>query len=229
MRKVIFADTGKIDFVTGLEKADIAVKPEEGEGSVVIDVANFTSERAGANHYFVPATNIETVEEHTSVYFELELYPFYAAAAEIINGEQGVLRFRRSVAGETNSGLIAADLFAFASLVGNNPHRLSVTSSDSRHSLRHIIILADFGNGKLAHLEYTFGHTKEAIELEWSGKGKILEFSSEETVPVEPSKYTSLPLSYTVDSVIARSKQLDDALLDKLNQFRNMVKGGLEG
>ena len=229
MRKVIFAETEKIDFATGLEKAEIAVHPDGNKGNVVIDLANGTPERKGTDHYFVPATTVQTAEENTSVYFELELYPFFAAAAEIITDEKGVLRFRRAVTGEVDHALIAADMFVFASLLGDEPDKFRASSSDSRYSPRHIVILAEFGKGKLAHLEYTFGHSKELIELEWSGKGKIVEFSSGETVPVEPNQYTSLPLSFTVDSVIARAKQADEALLDKLNQFRKMVKGGLEG
>ena len=229
MRKVIVADTEKIDFATGLEKVEVAVDPAGIEGNVVVDLANGLSEQKGTDHYFVPATSVQTVEENTSVYFELELYPFFAAAAKIITDEKGVLRFRRAMTGDIDQGLIAADLFVFASLLGDEPGRFRVSSSDSRYLPRHIVILAEFGEGRLAHLEYTFGHSKELIELEWSGKGEIVEFSSRETVPIEPNRYTPLPLSYTADSVFARAKQLDDALLDKLNQYRELVKGGREG
>ncbi|MFK4997049.1 hypothetical protein ACI2OX_04095 [Bacillus sp. N9] len=88
-----------------------------------------------------------------------------------------------------------------------------------------MIVTVQFHDRAMAHLEYTFS-VGERIEFEWSGINKIIEFDSEEMRPIYPKGYTSLPLIYSVDSIIETAHGADKNLLSTLKAYTEIIEGG---
>ncbi|XXM71520.1 hypothetical protein ACQ0QQ_17760 [Lysinibacillus sphaericus] len=185
-----------------------------------------------ADRVFVP---VELAEEfkgkNAKVYFELELYPFFQRMKEVITGAgdpRGVLRLRRTLpesGSDADISDICGDLFVLSTIAGE-PERIHVTATNRGKAPRHVILTLCFEEGKMAHLEYTFGGADERIELEWSGIKRIAEFDSEEMTPVKPDGSIRLPLQYSMEDIMEKSRIADEAFYEKLDTCKTLVKGG---
>ncbi|OIU69717.1 hypothetical protein [Rossellomorea aquimaris] len=182
-----------------------------------------------ADHVFIP---VELAEEYkgknAKVYFDLELYPFFQRMKEVIGGNgdhRGVLRLRRTLPESGGDTDICGDLFVLSGIAGE-AGRIHVTAANRGKIPRHVILTLSFAEGKMAHLEYTFGGTDERIELEWSGIRTIAEFDSEEMTPVKSNGSTRLPLQYSVEDILEKSRIADEAFYEKLDTYKTLVKGG---
>ena len=87
-----------------------------------------------------------------------------------------------------------------------------------------MIMLVNFGKGIMSHIEYTVAN-EERIELELSGIKSIVEFNSDHMKPIQPESKTSLPLSYSVDDIIASARKVDDNMLKSLHAIRELIEG----
>ncbi len=182
-----------------------------------------------ADQVFIPVELAEEYKgENAKVYFDLELYPFFQRMKEVFAGNgdpRGVLRLRRTLPETGSDTDICADLFVLSAVAGE-PERIHITATNRGKVPRHVILTLSFAEGKMAHLEYTFGGTDERIELEWSGIRTIAEFDSEEMTPVTPNGSTRLPLQYSVEDILEKSRIADEAFYEKLDTYKTLVKGG---
>ncbi|WP_221566017.1 hypothetical protein [Alkalihalobacillus sp. TS-13] len=232
---IVFGRLEKIEFSTTLSNVKRVDSIEQQmlenvrEGTVVVASVGHKLDRDLSCQYMyfpygsLPAGHQDM--EGLMVYFELEVYPFFQRAYEIIEGNgQGVLRFRRRVAPDKSEFIIAEDLYVLSNLLGQ-PETVHANHSNGKLTPQHTIITVNFGGGTMAHLEYTF-NGEERIELEWSGIHQILEFDSEEMTPVIPKHHTSLPLTYTVDAILHSSHAMNSELAAQLNKWNELVNGG---
>ena len=227
MGNVIFALMNKINFdattfdVEVVESLDQVVKK-----TVVVDPDKFPSYGLEGENVYVPATLLDSVQgKSVKVYHELELYPFFQAAKEIIlkdGAPKGVFRLRRVIDGEKSNSIIASDLCVLSSVFGE-PERIVIKHSRAGLEPQHVIAMLSFGGGTMAHVDYTFA-MEEYVELEWSGVGQIIEFNSEEMNPVEPVESVPVTLQYDVDSILRSSKDLE-SVREELHRFQQLVGG----
>ena len=106
-----------------------------------------------------------------------------------------------------------------------DPKDVQIKQTDQSLTFAHTIIMMNFGGGTMAHIEYTVTD-QEQIELEWSGIKNIIEFDSEEVGVIQSGTKGISTLVYTVDAILATAHQLDQTLVDRLNHFNKLIKGG---
>lgn len=160
------------------------------------------------------------------VYFELECLPFYKRAKEMIEqGDQpsGVFRYRRQVNTEDHLAYMTCDLYVLSRLFGT-PLDTHVKQTKAGVYPAHTIVTIDFGNGRIAHLEFTESEQKQ-IELEWSGIGKIIEFNSEEMVSLSTETNS---LTIPVQNIFKHAQIVDQELLDQLKGIEHLLTGGVQ-
>lgn len=163
------------------------------------------------------------------VYFELEVFPFIQSFFKIVKNEthpRGVFRFRRTSRKESLQSSMAGELFLFSSLFGELKD-IHIKKTDSSKVPRHIIIMINFENGTMAHIEYTVGD-QEKIELEWSGIRNIVEFDSDQMKPINPNDKTKSPLTYSVDAILYSARVLDEKMILQLEDFQKLLDGGAQ-
>lgn len=228
MRTIVVADLEKVDFQTTLPKVTPVDSIDQltNENEIyLIESLNVSILNENSNVY-IPSTLLKKADDNVYVYFDLEQYPFYQKVKEMIGNPKGVLRFRRIISKAESSRIAASDLYVFMLLLGE-PKHVQVKRTNHEVKPYHLIVMVDFGEGTMAHLEYTF-YDKERIELEWSGIGNIIEFNSEEMTPVNQQKHVSLPLLYNVDSVLKYGKKANQDLVDRLEKFNEIIFGGVD-
>ncbi|RDW20659.1 hypothetical protein [Oceanobacillus chungangensis] len=231
MRTIIFTKLDKIDFTTSTIEAKIIESTDrltEENGVYLLEDNEIDSVNNDTDKVFIPSTMIETTKENVHVYFELEQYPFFQKAKEVIANRQGVLRFRRTLPITQSERLIASDLVVFSEFLGE-PLDVQVKRTNPKATPNHTIVTIKFENGTMAHLEYTVSdlYKEEQIEFEWSGIKQIIEFNSEEMKPIYPRRYTRLPLTYSVDSILATARKVNQDLLNRLEEFNSLLSGGV--
>lgn len=237
MAKIVLGKLEQLDFRTTLEKVHViasvdAITAIEGESYVLKYTDDHVQSVKNMDHQtYLPAAAL-TTDDHNQgikVYFDLENYPFYQKAQEIIQREdkpKGVLRFRRTLKQAVNKSIIAEDLYVLSSLLGELED-IQVNRSNRTVLPTHMIVMINFGGGTMAHLEYTFTQTdQERIEFEWSGVKNIIEFDSEALKPIQPDHHRNLALIYPVDSILNTAHQVDQALMDQLDYFKKLINGG---
>lgn len=184
---------------------------------------------------YIPSTllaDFANAKASIHVYFDLENYPFYQSAKAIIEQRtdrkktKGVFRFRRMVQQSDNDQTLIADLYVIFSMLGW-PIDCNVRRTNQEKTPAHTILLLNFGNGTIAHIEYTISD-QNRIGMEWSGIKSIIEFDSNEMNPFDPINKTKLPLMYAVDSIIQTAIQLDDDVIKQLNAINQMISGGTQ-
>lgn len=207
------------------------IKPD-GNETVFLSSQDFDKRRFGGKdvRLFVPSELADDCKDlsDVSVYFDLELYPFFQKIKEGMKSEEkprGVLRMRRKVLEEEGDSVMIGDLFVLSALVGE-PAEAMVKRTRGEVRPSHVILTVDFGGGTMGHLEYTFASEREQIEFEWSGIKRIIEFDSDEMTPLTPDGLTTLPLSYSVDAILSGAHSADDGLLQSLNKYRSLLSGG---
>lgn len=236
MAVVVLAELEKLDFRLASKKVSVLESVDqisEGNHSETVFVLAATAEnlhalKNGSHHIFVPSTMItgKTQNEQVSIYFELENYSFYQQAEEIIRqGEnsKGVLRFRRTVPTVEDRSLFVGDLYILTGLLGE-PEKVYVKTTNQCATSAYVIMMMNFGGGKMAHIEYTIHH-QERIELEWSGIKNIIEFDSDEIKPARPGSGTTLPVTISVDSILANGHPVNEHLLERLIHFEKLIGG----
>ncbi|RDW22186.1 hypothetical protein CWR48_00310 [Oceanobacillus arenosus] len=229
MRKIVYKKLEKIDFATTTAKVTIVKSADqltEGIETFLVDEVNFDSVINDTDKVYIPSTLLNVVNENLYVYYELEQYPFFKKIKEVIVNPKGVLRFRRTGIITENQRLIASDLVVFSAILGE-PLTIQVKRTTPAVTPYHTIVTVNFGNGTMAHLEYTFSNDDEKIELEWSGIKQIIEFNSAEMNPFSLKNYTSLPLAYSVDSILATARKADQNVLNRLEEFTSLLSGGV--
>lgn len=237
MTKIVLGRRDKIDDRTTLSEVaylDSVTEANTDQSLVFVEATddNLSAISTEKAEVYLPAqelTSEQDISENMSVYFDLENYPFYQAAKKIVDKEtkpKGVFRYRRMVKEETGEALFASDLYVLASLLGE-PEDIKVKKTDMSVIPAHIIVLVNFGGGTMAHIEYTISH-EERIEFEWSGTKNIIDFDSVRMTPVQPNHFTSLPLTYSVDSIVSTAHALDQSLIDKLNEYKQLISGGAQ-
>ncbi|MBS4208188.1 hypothetical protein [Bacillus sp. FJAT-50079] len=214
MRNIVLAKLNKLDSANSLK---------EGLGTYVLPL-DARVEWNENDRVFIPPHLLKTADEQLYVYFDLEQYPFFQKIKEAISDRKGVLRFRRMVDDDEREHIIANDLFVISTVLGEL-RKIHIKRTNQSIQPYHVIVTAQFHDRAMAHLEYTFSKG-ERIELEWSGIKKIIEFDSEEMRPIYPKGYTSLPLGYSVESIIETAHQVDLDLLSKLKVYAEMIEGG---
>lgn len=201
----------------------------ESESICVLDETQFVSAdlKDEADNIIIPAASFTNRKvNNMSIYFELEVQPFFQKIKDIMLNRQGVLRFRRNIPSLEQERLIVSDLFVFSSLLGE-PYDVKVKRTQKASAISHIIVTVNFGSGTMAHLEYTFLRAvEETIEFEWSGVRQIIEFNSSEMEPIEYNRDKSLALSYSVDLIKSTSIKADQMLIDKMNRYLEIIQGG---
>lgn len=236
MAKIVLGRLEQLDLRTTLEKICVVdnvdkIPTDIQENTYVMESTEENLQAiVGTKHQaYIPVTALKMNDLvfDTNVYFDLESYSFYQAAKEIIQKEdkpKGVFRFRRMVQSDNKNELIASDLYVLSSLLGD-PEHVQVKQTDHSIIPSHVIIMINFGGGTMAHIEYTFTD-QERIEFEWSGVKNIIDFDSETLKPIQPDHPKNLALVYPVDSILAKSHRVDQALIDRLNHFKKLINGG---
>lgn len=228
---VIFSRLDQVDWDTTHQKVvalnHVDELNEHKEGTFLLPVGENLSTTTDY-HVFIPVNDLAKYDhESVSVYFDLEIYPFFQKAKEVIEQEterRGVFRFRRMVNENTGLSLLAGDLYVLAELFGE-PENISIKKTSENTLPIHVIVLVNFGGGTMAHIEYTVTN-HERIELEWSGMNHIIEFDSDEMSPFQPVNQTALPLAYSLDSIMEKAHKVDNELIEKLNKYSNLIAGG---
>lgn len=242
MATILFSRLDKIDFRTTLKKVIVLNSIDQLKKGSADETQTFVLSAKDQNTDVILKENHNIIISSTSlkvgyqdmeglwVYFDLENYPFFKRIKELVTKEQhqkGVFRFKRIMNQDQNKSIIASDLYVLSSLFGE-PQNIVVKHSNHQESLpHHTILMTNFSGGTMAHLEYTFSK-HEHIELDWSGIKKIIEFNSKEMSPIKPDSLTSLPLSYTVDSILASAHKVDRKLADRLYKIELLVEGGIK-
>lgn len=232
MGKVVLGTLEKMDLRTTLENIKVADSVGLGDVTYVLPATDQNVEqlRGGDHQLYIPSTLLK--EDHQlltgeKVYFDLENYPFYQAAKQLVQQKdkpKGVFRFRRMVKPGESESLFAGDLYVITSLLGE-PEDVQVKRTNQSITPAHTILMINFGGGTMAHVEYTVSD-QEKVELEWSGNKQIIEFNSNELKPVQPGSKTRLPLMYTVDAILENAHTVDQALVERLNNFRKLLSRG---
>lgn len=237
MAKIVLGKLEQLDFRTTLEKVHViesvgGLTVTKGESYVLEHTDHHAEAVRNAEHsVYLPVSALTTGDKNqdVKVYFDLENYPFYQKAQEMIRQEakpKGVFRFRRTLKQAVNESIIAEDLYVLSSLLGE-PEDVQVSQSNQSVLPIHIILMINFGGGTMAHMEYTFTQTdQERIEFEWSGVKNIIEFDSEALKPIQPDHHRNLALIYPVDSILNTAHQVDQELIDRLDHFKKLINGG---
>ncbi len=232
---IVYGNQEKIDFestLTKVKKVD-TLNREIIDGVrdqvVIVLESTKTVDLLSASHTeFVPYRNLpENFQDRdrSFTYFELEIYPFFEKVKEVIaEKKKGVLRFRRNVTTGNSEAVIIEDLFVMSQLLGD-PENVKVTKSKRNVDPQHVILTINFGQGTMAHMEYTL-NDRERLEFEWSGIKSIIEFNSEEMCPITSKHLTPKPLTYSVDSILKASHKVDADLISQLKKWKEIVKGG---
>ncbi|KPL59219.1 hypothetical protein [Rossellomorea vietnamensis] len=209
-----------------------SMKEPEGNETLFLSSQEFDEGRFAGKEVrlFIPSGLVDDCKDlsNVSVYFELELYPFYQKIKEeMVSDEKprGVLRMRRTVSEKESEAVMLGDLYVLSSLVGE-PSEAMVKRTKREVRPSHVILTVDFGRGTMGHLEYTFANEAERIEFEWSGIKRIIEFDSDEMTPLTPEGLTPLLLSYSVDAILSGAHPADEDLLQSLNKYRSLLNGG---
>ncbi len=227
---------GRMDKVDEVRTEIPIVKSSKGEldanGTLFLSTQEFDKSRIQGkdDRLFIPSRMVDDCKDvsNVSVYFDLELYPFFRKIKEAVFSDKkprGVLRMRRKVLEEEGESVMSADLYVFSMVLGE-PSEAMVKKTKREVRPSHVIVTVDFGGGTMGHLEYTFACEGEGIEFEWSGIKRIIEFDSGEMTPIQPSGFTALPLSYSVDDILSGAHPMDEGLIQSLEKYRSLLNGG---
>lgn len=236
MSKVILGNLAAIDFLTTTEVHEVVENanqlPTDKTAVLEARVENLAAVIDESKEVYIPATLLteeNAKKDNVHVYFDLENYPFYQTAKGVIQQEskaKGVFRFRRTVKNQNNESLFASDLMVLSAIFGE-AEKVTVRKTNAEITPSHTILMLNFGGGTMAHIEYTVSD-HERIELEWSGIKNIIEFDSNEMRPILPAEKTNLPLTYTIDTVLAHAQKTSESLYDQLKGYEEIIAGGAD-
>ncbi|MGN7478330.1 peptide ABC transporter substrate-binding protein [Solibacillus silvestris] len=153
------------------------------------------------------------------VYFDLWSYSFALQLHKVLKEHdaiKGVIRFRRTT---MECFSIEEDMLALAEWFGPADH-LTVRSS-KRGNTSYTIVLCEFGDNVMAHLEYMTG--SERIEFEWSSHLHILEFDSLQMTGDASNNRT---LYKNMEAIMAYAVLWDTSYDNKLEEIRELLQRG---
>ncbi|WP_172369959.1 hypothetical protein [Sporosarcina jiandibaonis] len=225
--KLLYANIKKLD-VSSLGNCSVVgsvkeIKDTNNEGAIyILPVTKLESGLPENAKVYMPF-NSAILRNGWRVYFDLESYSFYQKAKEVIEkgkASKGVFRYRRIIRNDYES-LVIGDLFVLFSLFGE-PRDIQVKITDQTLTPAHTILTLNFGEGTLAHVEFTVG-ADDRIELEWSGINTILEFDSDQTRSIQPD---GASLRYSINSILEKSHRVNLELITRLNKINELLGGG---
>ena len=158
-------------------------------------------------------------EKQGFVYFDLWSYSFAIQLQQVLKAHdmvKGVLRLRRT----TNKfSYIEEDILALSEWFGN-VRNVSVRSNEIGEN-HYTIVLCEFGESIMAHLEYRTG--QDRIEFEWSSHLHIAEFDS---LQMTSDSEKNRNLFKNIDAVLQYAIQWNDAYDGKLAAVRLLLQRG---
>lgn len=158
-------------------------------------------------------------EKQGFVYFDLWSYSFAIQLQQVLKAHdmvKGVLRLRRTT---NNFSYIEEDILAISEWFGN-VRNVSVRSNEIGEN-HYTIVLCEFGESIMAHLEYRTG--QERIEFEWSSHLHIAEFDS---LQMTSDSDNNRNLFKNIDAVLQYAIQWNDAYDEKLAAVRLLLQRG---
>ncbi|RDI40001.1 hypothetical protein [Falsibacillus pallidus] len=184
-------------------------------GTVAVDGHNEGVQKLliEADEVYLPSTMVKQYgeflnEEKCFLYFEMEVHPPSARFIELLNAEnqnrRGVFRMKRSSDSGLNKEAMLSDVFVFSKLFGEVSSVFLKKSVRERHC--YLISCVTFQKDVMAHFEYLASDASEdSLEMEWSGQGANLDYSSDKSEPDYLIDVVSLQeKSYSLKSQIAQ-------------------------
>lgn len=222
MPTVVIADLNKINHHLLAEDEKIIESLDEITDSsyiYILDDSHFLDVgKIETDCLHVPFNKWNDTCRNTKVYFDLEQYSFFETFKNSLNTDPAVLRFYRKEEIAYSDKLILEDLLVFSGIFGK-PVKLNISHTSSHLRPQHVIITVRFTNKVIAHFEYTFLTNKTNVDVEWSSKGKIIEFNSEKESAFETSSQSFKKNLYTIPSLISTSKIMEKELLELISLY----------
>lgn len=196
----------------------------------IIVISDMYQKEFNDNKLFVPSRYIDEAVafKNAKVYLELEALPFFQHFKNNIQQLEtikGIFRYKRTSGQDVNLSLLAEDLFVISSLFGK-PSSIFVKHSDKEIIPYHVILTVNFGNGILAHIEYTRAD-REEILMEWGGVGQMINFSSTEMNAFVSVEEPSSTLTLNPALIIENAHVINASFIEKLTGYQNVVKEAL--
>ncbi|GGA79551.1 hypothetical protein [Ornithinibacillus halotolerans] len=197
------------------------------EGNMSIANALTPSMVEGNQQLYIPISSLEAAgaqRQDCYVYFDLESYAFFEKVKEIIqtaSTPKGVFRMRR-LQKNVEKYSVTTDVFVLTKLLGEAK---DIFVKEANGDVSHLIVTINFGNGCMAHLDYTTAD-REYIELEWSGNGHIIEFNTDDMNPFYPKQLTNAPLVYDAEILMKNAHPIKPELLLQLEALYKRLTGG---
>lgn len=158
-------------------------------------------------------------EKQGRIYFDLWSYSFAIQLHQVLKAHdkvKGVLRLRRT----TNNFLyIEEDVLALSEWFGN-VRNVTVRSNEIGEN-HYTIVLCEFGESIMAHLEYRRG--PDRIEFEWSSHLHIAEFDS---LQMTSDSDNNRNLFKNIDAVLQYAIQWNGTYDEKLAAIRLLLQRG---
>lgn len=158
-------------------------------------------------------------EKQGRIYFDLWSYSFAIQLQQVLKAHdtvKGVLRLRRTT---NNFSFIEEDILALSEWFGN-VRNVTVRSNKSGE-IQYTIVLCEFGESIMAHLEYRTGQNR--IELEWSSHQHIVEFDS---LQMTGDCDNNRNLFKNIDAILQYAIQWNDSYCEKLTTIRLLLQRG---
>ncbi|MER2111352.1 MAG: peptide ABC transporter substrate-binding protein [Solibacillus isronensis] len=153
------------------------------------------------------------------IYFDLWSYSFAIQLQEVLKAHdtvKGVLRLRRTT---NNFSYIEEDIIAISEWFGT-VRNVSVRSNEIGEN-HYTIVLCEFGESIMAHLEYWTG--QDRIEFEWSSHLHIAEFDS---LQMTGDSDNNQNLFKNIDAVHQYAVQWNNIYDEKLAAVRLLLQRG---
>lgn len=153
------------------------------------------------------------------IYFDLWSYSFAIQLQEVLKAHdtvKGVLRLRRTT---NNFSYIEEDIIAISEWFGT-VRNVTVRSNEIGEN-HYTIVLCEFGESIMAHLEYRTG--QDRIEFEWSSHLHIAEFDS---LQMTGDSDNNQNLFKNIDAVHQYAVQWNNIYDEKLAAVRLLLQRG---
>lgn len=154
------------------------------------------------------------------IYFDFLSYSFTLQLQQVIQAHaviNGVVRMRRTA---RNFAYLLEDVFVLTELFGEM--RNCSVRSHEKGNVRYTIVLCQFGEQMMAHLEYVTGASR--IEFEWSSSQHILEFDSAE---MTSDKQNNRTLFYNADALLKNAVEWNTTYEQKLEVLQAQLQEGV--
>ncbi|WP_274308248.1 peptide ABC transporter substrate-binding protein [Solibacillus daqui] len=153
------------------------------------------------------------------IYFDLWSYSFALQLYQVLKAHdvvKGVIRIRRTT---ENAFPIEEDLLALEEWYG--PVRNIKVRSNAIGATKYVIVLCEFGEQIMAHLEYMHGEAR--IEFEWSSHQHIVEFDSAQMTGDSSNNHN---LYKHVEAIVEHAISWDVSYDEKLKKIQALLQRG---